>query len=139
MSTPETGTVNYICYNPERTDYTITDDEFTRLQDASDNQRKDVCLVTLAIGLPCMINAIHDTANPFVFDLSLFLNYIFGILGLGLALIYGIQWYRTRKKFNDIVSAIKQKPKMKIGFTSNQGEIFILGAQSASQAQPPTT
>ena len=65
---------NYICYDAEKLDYSITDAEIRNLKAAGQNQWKDFFLVSLPFGIPCIINAIHDTPEPFILTYALFLT-----------------------------------------------------------------
>jgi len=108
------GAKQYIHYDPERVDYAVTAEELARLEAAGTNLWKDVCLVTGALGVSCLINAIAHSASPFKLTLSLFLNYLCGAIGIALSFIFGIAWYRGRRSFREVIGVIKQKPKMEI-------------------------
>lgn len=116
----------YLHYNPEWTDYSITPEELTHLQEAGSNLWKDICLVSAPVGLSCLINAIGATISPFKLDLPLFLNYLFGVVGLVLALIFGIAWSKSARRFTSLINQIKNKPKMEIlPSTTNVGAITM--------------
>ncbi|MGD0264747.1 MAG: hypothetical protein ABSD47_07290 [Candidatus Methylomirabilota bacterium] len=108
------GGRQYIHYDPDRTDYSITPEELATLESANSNIWKEVCLVCGPLGLSCLLNALASTKEPFTLTLSLFLNYLFGILGVGLAIVFGIAWCRSRKTFRRIIEGIKKKPKMQV-------------------------
>jgi hypothetical protein len=105
---------NFLRYNPVREDYTLTPDELTALQHASGDISKDVCLVAFSLGVPCLINGIAGTKTPFVLDVALFLNYLFGVIGIFLAIIFGFQWRRSSSHLAGIIEGIKNKPKYPI-------------------------
>jgi hypothetical protein len=111
-----TGGRQYIHYNPDRTDYSVSTDELTRLESAGSNLWKDVCLVSGPLGLSCLINALAATKDPFKLTISLFLNYLFGVLGIILAVVFAVAWHKSHKTFSQLISDIKQKPKIQIDF-----------------------
>lgn len=131
--TPSGGSRQYIHYNPERTDYSMTTDELARLESAGSNLWKDVCLVSSSLGISCIINAIAATPDPFKLSAALFLNYLFGVLGLVLGAVFGIAWRRTNVSFRTIVDEIKKKPKMEIvPSTTNVGALPAATLQPAA-------
>lgn len=102
---------NYLHYNPDRIDFAVSEEELDLLQEASSNIWKDACLVLGSLGVPTIINAIHDTPEPFNYSLSLFLNYGVGIISLILAFVFGVIWYRSSGKSKALIAKIKAKPK----------------------------
>jgi hypothetical protein len=104
----------YIHYNPDRVDYSVTGEELARLESAGANLWKDACLVCTPVGLSCLINAVASTGTPFVLSVGLFLNYLFGVLGVALAVVFGIAWYQSHQRFKGVIEAIQKKPKMQI-------------------------
>jgi uncharacterized membrane protein YciS (DUF1049 family) len=106
----------YIHYDPERTDYSVTAQELQTLIKEGQSLWKDVCLVSVSLGIPTLLNAVAETTRQtsFSLTLSMFLNYLFGILGLALGLIFGVAWFRSRQRLHSVVDSIKQKPKMAI-------------------------
>jgi len=108
MDNQETGgTGSFIRYNPQRVDYSAIEAELNNLREGGQNQWKDFFLISVSLGIPCLINAIHDTPEPFKLTLALFLNYLVGILGLSLGLVFYFIYRKTRKDFNSVVDAIK--------------------------------
>ncbi len=122
----------YILYNPERVDYTVTGEELEKLGEGGRNLWKDFCLVALSLGLPCLINAVADTdAQNFTLSLTLFLNYLIGVVGIALSVVFGIFWYSTNKKSIDLVALIKNKPKYEIRPTvENVGAMQVISVPS---------
>ena len=120
---------NFLRYNPVREDYTVTPDELSALEHAIGDISKDVCLVAFSLGVSCLINGIAGTKTPFVFDLALFLNYLFGIVGISLAVIFGIQWRRSSTHLADIFGVIKNKPKYPIDLSVSN----VNGSGAATQ------
>jgi hypothetical protein len=126
MNAANQGAKQYIYYDPERVDFSVTPEELTRLEAAGSNLWKDICLVCAPLGLSCLINAIAATTSPFKLDLSMFLNYLIGIVGIASAVVFAIAWRRSASQFSIIVAQIKSKPKMEIApSTSNIGQIGI--------------
>src|SRR4030042_3179619 len=105
---------DYIHHDVDRTCYSVTEDELNSIVEKSQPLWKDVCIASLFFGLPTLINAIAETAQQTTpqFTWSLLLNYIFGILGLALAIIFGIAWKRAHKSTKNLVEKIKSKPKI---------------------------
>ncbi len=105
----------YLHLDTERTDYSVTDEELTKLESASKNHWKDFCIASLALGIPCAINGFTgiDLQN-FKLSASIFFNCFFGTIGLLAAVVLGIAWYKTSVSFTTVVEAIKNKPKVDI-------------------------
>jgi hypothetical protein len=101
----------FIHYDPDRTDYAVSEEELVSLQSAGSNLWKDVVLVLGGLGIPSLINAIHDTTEPFLLSAALFLNYFVGVLSILLAFIFGIPWYRSSGQTKSIIERIKAKPR----------------------------
>lgn len=107
---------SYIHYDPERIDYSVTGEELERLCEAGQNLWKDVCLVSVSLGIPTLINAVVETTRqtPFSLTLQMFLNYLVGVLGLFLGVVFGVAWRRSHQSLRLLVDTIKQKPRMEI-------------------------
>lgn len=121
-------TKSYIYYNPERVDYSLNEEELNSLKNAGQNHWRDVTLVSVAICLPCIINALSEIAQQETFNatLSIILNFIIGGIGLGFTIIFGILWAKTKNRATDIIEKLKKKPKIEaptIPAASNVGEI----------------
>ena len=129
-----------IHYDPQRTDFTVTEDELTRIRESSNSSGKDFTLVSVSLAIPTMINAIAATKDPFELSLSLFLNYLIGSLSLILALVFGIMWRRTRLDFDSVIDQIRDKPRYLVQVSQSSGNIaaqLILGEEerpSSSQS-----
>lgn len=123
MTSRNTGDLaqTFIHYDPERIDYSVTPEELARLASAPHSQWKDFCLVSFSVGLPCVLNAIALTATPFVLTLAVFLNYLFGVLGIILAIAYGFLWRREHRSHSALLESIRSKPKMKLECRSSGG------------------
>lgn len=69
---------SYLHYDPERVDYSVTNEELEKLCEGGRNLWKDVCLVSLSLGVPSLINAIVETTRQTAFSLtlSMFLNHL---------------------------------------------------------------
>jgi hypothetical protein len=114
----------FLHYNLDRTDFSITPEELARLESAGSNLWKDICLVSGPLGLSCAINASASTPDPFQLSLSLFLNYLFGAVGILFSIAFGIAWKRCARQFSTIIEEIKNKPKMQIvPSTTNVGAL----------------
>jgi len=117
---------NYIRWDPERTDLTITESELEKIRSASYNHWKDLFLVCLPLSITCLLNAFSDTVNPFILTLPLFLNYLIGGIAFFLSFAFGIAWARTHVNINHLISSIREKPKYKVE----------LGQTGGSEATP---
>ena len=51
---------NYIRYETERVDFSLTGEELETLKNSSQNSWKDFCIGSFAVGVPCLINAISE-------------------------------------------------------------------------------
>lgn len=132
-----------IHYDPERIDYSVTDGELEQLSKGNTTLWKDFCLFCLALGVPCLINAIAATSlTAFVLSLSLFLNYLFGVVGIILSIAFGIAWKKTHKGTTDLITVIKNKPKFELNpSTTNIGALQTRPVQQnpAEQNNPTQT
>jgi hypothetical protein len=117
---------DFIHIDPDRTLYSVTEDELTNLEKGAQPLWKDVCIASLSLGIPTIMNAITETIGQQTFSLglSLFLNYLFGIIGLSLGAIFGIAWFFSAKNTSHLANRIRSKPKMELPFkTSNVGAL----------------
>ncbi|MGD0174864.1 MAG: hypothetical protein ABSC61_10655 [Anaerolineales bacterium] len=110
-----------IHYEPTREEYTVTNGELEQLANLGKNQWKDFSLVCISIGIPCIINAITLLRNPFEWSISLFLNSLFGLVGICLFIFFVIMWRSTNKDRYKIISNIKSKPKMQVFYSESAG------------------
>ena len=114
MTSPSTGSNHVIHIDMSRVEYALSDDDLTRITEAAKNDWKEFFLVSFPAGATCIINAIADTRQPFVLSLGLFLNYLFGLLGIFGAVVFGIMWYRTKRNLGEVISKIKDRPRMSV-------------------------
>ena len=107
---------SYIHYDPERIDYSVSKDELQRLRNCSQSNWKDFGVACLAVGLPCVINAISEARGmaQFAPTLSFVLNLVVGIVGIALGIAFVVAWQRTKDDVDAIVTEIKNKPKIDI-------------------------
>jgi len=121
---------NFIRYNPERVDFTLTGEELEQLKNSMQNSWKDFFIACLAVGFPCLINAISEVNQQTVFTatLSFNLNLVFGTLGIILGIIFLIVWQKTKTNSDLLIEKIINKPKISIntsGIDLGQGMIQI--------------
>lgn len=106
---------NYIHYDPSRTDYSVNSFELELIEQTGSSIWKDVFLACLGLGVPCIINAIHDysslPADAKSFTADIFLNSLFGGLSLVLGIISLIVWQKSKTSFKKVIADIKNKPK----------------------------
>jgi len=109
-------TTTFIRYNPERVDYALTGEELEQLQSVIQNNWKDFCIGSFALGIPCLINAISEVSKQqeFVPTISFNVNLVFGILGLALGTFFLILWKKSKKQVDILLEKIKNKPKISI-------------------------
>lgn len=127
------STSGILYYDPRRTDFTLNEEELSRIKAASQNYWKDFCLVSISVGLPTIINACEGTKDPFELTLPLFLNYLFGVLGLILFFIFLILWKKTRKDLNIIIDEIKSKPKYLVTVSSTSAETQVINLEASPE------
>jgi hypothetical protein len=113
--------MNYIHHNTDTTHYSLTENELNELSDKSQPLWKDVCLTSLALGVPTLFNGIQQTISQEIFklNLSIFLNYLLGIISICLSVIFGIAWARNYKSKNTLIAKIKSKPKIEFHPTTS--------------------
>lgn len=115
MDTPRTGSApSYILYDPERTDLTLTEADLEKFRSATDNHWKDFFLLSLPLGVSCLLNAVAGIPTPFALSLPLFLNYLIGGIALGLSIVFLVAWRKTRVDLDDVVARIKDRPKFRV-------------------------
>ena len=106
---------NYIHYDPSRTDYSVNSFELELIEQTGSSIWKDVFLACLGLGVPCIINAIHDystlPSDAKNFTADIFLNTLFGIISIILGIISLIVWQKSKTSFKNIITDIKNKPK----------------------------
>lgn len=123
------GPSSFLRYNPTRTDYSVSENELTSLENSSQNNWKDYFLVAISVSIPTLINAISDTEKPFILTIDLFLNYLVGIVGLSLSAVFYLSWRRTKSSFDNMIDRIKSKPpfQVQVSNTSSDSPTMFLG------------
>jgi hypothetical protein len=126
-------TGRYLHYEPERIDYAVSDAELEQLRKGEHPLSKDFFLVTLALAIPTLLNALAETANQQEFKLtfSLFFNCLVGILCLMVSVQNGIRWYREKSTFTSVIDSINKKPRFEI-----PSEMLDVGAAKESDRPP---
>ncbi|MDQ1638486.1 MAG: hypothetical protein QOF62_1825 [Pyrinomonadaceae bacterium] len=101
-----------IHYDPKREDYAVSGYELRALSDLGRNNWKDFCLVAFSMGLACALNAIVLMSEQKAFDwtLAIFLNSLFGLVGLALAICFGLIWRRDSISTETFVKSITSRP-----------------------------
>ncbi len=128
------ATKSYIYYNPERIDFTVSEEELERLCSGDRSLWRDFCLVSTSLGVPCVINALAEIQRQtqFVVTPSVFLNSLVGTVAVFLAVCFGIQWWRTRNTIDALIKRVKCKPRLEIQPTVSQ--VGALVAEGNDQA-----
>jgi len=108
-----------IHYEPNRVDYTVNQFELELIEQTGNSIWKDVFLASLFFGVPCSINAWsnYSKLTDKVFNTEIFLNSLFGGIGIIIAIISCLIWQKNKKKFSKIIEQIKSKPAFKIPTT----------------------
>lgn len=127
---------NFICYDPSRTDYAVTEGELNTLKESAQNSWKDFFLFSCPLGISCILNAIATTTKPFTLTLVLFFNYLIGVVGIALSIVFAIMWCKTKRSLDNLITSIKNKPKMRVeyGQTKGSAQLVVLGP---SFPEPP--
>ncbi|GIW50777.1 MAG: hypothetical protein KatS3mg081_0132 [Gemmatimonadales bacterium] len=104
----------YIHYDPTRVDYSRTESELNQLKTSAHNHWKDLTIASIALAVPCLVNAATITTGQeaFVPTLPFVLNLLVGLVGIGLGVGFGIAWRRTSVDLERLIGQIKAKPKM---------------------------
>ncbi len=119
MTLPQSGnSQSFIHYETERSDYSLTKDELNELSEYGKSSWKDFCLVSISLGIPCLINAIAQTQKPFTLTFSIFANYLIGFIGIGFSIFFGIIWKKENKNKNELIEKIQNKPKIPISIST---------------------
>lgn len=104
----------YIRYDPERTDYTVTEAELEILERGNAPLWKDVFLVSLPLAASTLFNAYGEartqTGEMFTLTLPIFMNSVIGVVAVGFTLLAGVAWYKSKISFRAVVDRIKNKP-----------------------------
>lgn len=106
----------FIRYDPERVDYALTGEELENLQNNTQSNWKDFSIGSIAVGIPCTINAFTELGKQTIFEptLSFNINLVIGILGLVLGSIFFILWRKSKRDNLLLLEKIKNKPKISI-------------------------
>jgi hypothetical protein len=107
----------YIHYNPDRVEYTASESEINELEHCGNSTYKDIFLASLGIGIPTSVNAIlglSEYSKNKNITLELFINCLISCLCVFLCFIFFIFWRNNSKKYSDLITHIKNKPKYKV-------------------------
>lgn len=133
---------SFLHYDPIRVDYSVTEAELRELQQASGTHWKDLTIACTGVGLSCALNAVAIISGQadFKVTLALFLNALFGLVGIALGIAFGVAWYRAAKAATDIVGQIKGKPRNALNFPSTQAGAAVnpTATLAAIPVAPPT-
>ena len=107
---------SFIHYDPNRVDYSLSEEELQNLTDSGQNSWKDFCIFCFAVGIPCIINAIVEVNKQTTFNptLSFNINLVIGIVCIFLGVAFAIAWAKSRTKVCNLIEKIKNKPKVPI-------------------------
>ena len=110
-----------IHFDPNRTVYAVSETELDNINSHGNSIWKDVGIAALAMGIPCLINTVSLIINSkipdgqkFVASLDIFLNSLFGLVGLILGIVFLLIWNKSRKKKVEIIDLIKQREKYEL-------------------------
>ena len=107
---------SFIHYDPERIDYSLSEEELTNIANAGQNSWKDFCILCFAVGIPCTINAVVEVSKQVTFNptLSFNINLVIGIVGIFLGIAFAFAWKKSAVTVSDLLEKIKKKSKMPI-------------------------
>ena len=110
----QSAPTNWIHIDLERTEYALTAAELQSLQHSCDNNWKDFCIGCLALGVPCVVNAVSRAFNtiPFTPTLEFVINLVLGSVGIVLGIAFLVAWQKSKKSVKVIVDGIKAKPRI---------------------------
>ena len=134
MARSKAKTARFLRYDPEREDYTVTEAELEMLERGNAPLWKDVFLVALPLAISTLINGYAEVSNQpadFKVTKTIFFNFMFGIVGLGFTIIFGIAWWRSKTKFAAIIKRIKAKPRIEVPI-----EFLAIGALPLPNQEP---
>lgn len=108
---------SYIHYDPSRVDYSVNEFELSQLEEHGNTIWKDIFYAAMGIGLPTLINGIvaqskATKAEPW--NTEMFLNYLVSGITLSIGILSCVVWMKQKRKKVDIISQIKNKPKLAI-------------------------
>lgn len=108
----------YLRYDPERTDWAVSEAELEILERGNSPLWKDVFLVSLPLAATTLFNAygegMSQTGKTLEITLPIFINSIIGVVSIGFVLLSGVAWYRSKTSFKAVIERIKNKPKYPI-------------------------
>lgn len=124
----------FIHYDPERVDYSVTPHELEQLKQAARNHWKDFCLVLAPLGLSCLVNASISLSDQAAFSITLpiFLNTLLGILSIILAICSGVLWHKSSGNLDKLIKTIEGKPKLPIVPTALKARALPAGSITIS-------
>jgi hypothetical protein len=108
---------SFIHYDPNRVDFTVSYLELELLEQTGNSIWKDVCLASLGLGLPSLINGLGDYFKlPAKGNITpdIFLNLLIAGITILLSLICFKVWHQNKTNFKKLIDQIKNKPKFKI-------------------------
>src|SRR5438445_800701 len=101
-------------YDPDRTDYAVTETELQRLEEGGGTAWKDVCLVSVSVfvtSAPNVVGALWGQ-GPFTLTLSLFLNSLAAGISLVASVAFGLAWKRASRAQRLLLKQIRNKPRV---------------------------
>jgi hypothetical protein len=105
---------SYIHYDPNRTDYTISEAELSQIEEYGNSVWKEIFSATLGLGVPSLINAIvaqYKLKSNEAINGEIVINYIVGFSSLVICVFCLIAWRVNKKKHLNIIRQIQNKPK----------------------------
>ena len=101
-------------YDPDRTDYAVTETELQRLEEGGGTAWKDVCLASASIfvtSAPNVVGALWGQGT-FTLTLSLFLNSLAAGISLVASVAFGLAWKRASRAQRLLLKQIRNKPRV---------------------------
>jgi hypothetical protein len=133
MAKKSTG--HFLHIQPERVDYAVSEAELERLRKGEYLIWKDIFLVTVALAIPTLVNAIVETTSQaeFKVTLSILLNFLIGIVSFMFCIIAGVVWYQQQRDLTSVIETIRNKPRHEI-----PPGVFSVGTVR-KDPEPPTS
>lgn len=117
---------DFIYHNEDNEYYSLNESELNDLVTKAQPLYKDVCLISISLGIPTLLNALAETAKQTEFspNWSIFLNFTIGIVGILFFFVFGWLWKQSHKSTKELLLKIKNKPKVPLNVgTSDVGAL----------------
>jgi hypothetical protein len=89
--------------------FELENGDFEQIRQAGQSIWKDLCLLSVPLAIPCVLNVAGEVHSQSAFSptLSIFFNSLFGGVGFVLSLLSGFMWFKTYKSLDSTIERIK--------------------------------